>query len=341
MANPTDQRKTSVTFGLTYPTIDQIVEKNPNSEQILNKNLIFTRVWGHIEKTKFNICRVKYDESKLKSKALLSKTIFKDCIFEQSFLGSTLFQNVTFTNCRFEKCDFYASTFDNCNFTGCEFKECSAWLTSFNKTVISSTDFLNGIIFTKNYDETSNFERFQFRYHKTRLDIACNLMKSAADTYDTNNINNSIYAHKLELVKYYQAKIRYNRKHSKTDKKMLFRYFSDCCSILFLSIINFMSNGGTSLKKLLFAFLVIAFAIGPFALKFSTIQTKIAEKPVFIADEGYFFRLATSFEAFLGFGYTNLIQYSKTDKLVLILLPITGLFIFAMLLHTIIKKVFR
>lgn len=347
MASANDQRVTSVTYRVPYPQSAITINATTTSKEVRNQDLIFLKKWSeHLEGFHFVECRVKYDGNVYKEKAYVSKTKFIKCSFSKSFLGGTLYENVTFTNCHFTNCDFYNSTFKNCNFTGCSFENSTAWLVDFQNTVISAVTFMSGICFpVANYTGTDKvtLAKHIHSHHKTCLDIACNLIKSAAETYDSSNIDLAIYAHKLELHSYYKAKLSYNWKTLKFDEfGKMGKMAKDIPKIFSLKIINLMSDGGTSLSKIVWFSLLVVFIFAPGLLYyFTNVSLKMNDVSIPLREMNYPLLVASSVEAVMGFGYDSLTPSSITDKYLLITLPVTGFFLFAFFVHALIKKVFR
>lgn len=285
--------------------------------------------------------------------ATIDRITFERCDFIKNFMGSTLYLRVEFKHCKFSRCDFMNSDFKECLFIDCEFKECTAYRTRFIETLIDPIEFIKSIQVPRyNLSASSNDEKTLIEREWKRL-----ILFSATQLFLSNKaISNSDYTDKslFELKKaetnVLKDKILYGNNIESAKKQSFLNIISNNKKDILYYFFNWLNlsltNGGTSLNKLMMILLIIVPVIG-FTIGFLNIQYH--ETTIQYPDTTFTYNnfkmfldnIPHALGIFLGLEYSEYSASCSNEYWILLAFTLLGLIWYALLLPVLIRKIYQ
>lgn len=350
--NDRDPTRRRATFGVLYPLWEITIEKSDD---------LHTKLPARFEGTKrrsirgvrfylrasnlifsdadFHECKFHRSDDQGNSKIIGST--FKNCTFEQCFLGGTVFRHVKFDACSFSRCDFGGSEFEECQFLNCRFKECTAENASFRATEINPTALLDGMpppLY--NYvgpipEGEVPAAQLAVEWVEVRRKLASQLLRSNSDIQHTANSDLGLFELKRAEIKAGFEDLRVAR-----GKESFARSAKRMVQLVSAWLVLHATKGGTSLSRLFLGGSVLVPLYGLF-LSFSHVTFMNQDcylrslKVSLVAQQ-----LARAASLFFTIGYTAF-SGGPGATILLTLGALLGLFWYALIAAVVIHRVYR
>lgn len=357
--NDKDIREKRATYGIYYPNEHVIFDsyhelkkiaiqeqKDSIKLKILEKKITFNFIVKSIENYYFHKCSFYYKHDLILNK--INRLTFRDCIFKSCFFGTIIFEKVIIKKCIFELCDFSNTEFRNCIIEKCTFINCSAENVLFTKTEIEPSSFLNGVTFPEyNLDNCNNefIEKLRHDWKSIRYRIASSIYQSNTEISHSRFSDISLYhLKKAELS--YLCDLWKSKDLGEIDKRR-FSKFSLALRASFIGINIFFTKGGTSISRLLSIAIILIgifnFLIGFSAVNYGTYNMNYSSTiPGIIPGIIKFVEnIPKTLSLFFSFGFSSFNAETILGSFYLIIVPISGLTLFAFLIPMLLRRIYK
>jgi hypothetical protein len=347
-----DSMRRRATFGVLYPVWEVIIQKSADRQTKLpvrfedtkRRSIEGIRLYLQASNLMFSDAdfhACKFHRPNDQGQSQIVGSTFKDCTFEQCFLGGTAFRHVKFDACSFLRCDFGGSELEECQFLSCAFTDCTAENATFRATEIDPTAFLDGMPIPRyNYhdpipDGETPAAQLAEEWVEVRRKVASQLLRSNNDIQHTANSDLALFELKRAEVSARFEEIRVRRR-----KESVVRLAGRTIQLALAWLVLHVTKGGTSLSRL---FLGGSVLIPLYGLLLSISHVTFLNqdcylrsvKPSLVAQQ-----LARAASLFFAIGYTAF-SGGPTATVFMTLGALLGLFWYALIAAVVIHRVYR
>lgn len=356
------------TFGVTYPTTNEIFEPKDKAENFASKTTILD---GNNEKgfilskrMTFNLDNATFRKKIFKESAFhdkhgetaarVSSISFEDCDFRSTFFGGTVYKRVVFRRCTFERCDFMNAEFEECIFNNCQFVDCTAYKVVFERTEVDPEKFYGAIkVPSYNFPSLTKSEqkRIKREWVNVQLSLARQLLGTSSDVYHTQYIDKALFILKKSEFKSLLDKLLHTVQSLKNINGI-----EPARNVIFLNKIMYaiqlvfrganiiLTKGGTSLGRLLSVGILMTLVIATHLSFITDLKYNSIELSMHANDTGLIENLLSnipySISLFLGFGYSGFI-FDRGDVGFMVFYTLLGLAWYALLITIILRKIYK
>lgn len=365
--NKTDPVIKRATFGVNYPITDLEITK-------VNKIDDFESISVEGGGKKRFIREIRLDFEKLDNCSLKSLVFersefhhthgdrpsevtlisFVDCDFKETFMGGTIYKRVIFRRCSFNKCDFMDAEFIECRFENCIFENCTAFRTIFTETLIDPKAIYENIPVPEyNFSsvEESKIKEIKREWIDVKLALGQQLLKTSSQVFNTNNIDESSYILKKAEFSKTLDKISHPKEYLKNingvtprSLKTTWYILTNSLNLIVSGVTLLITRGGTSFQRLIITgfilTLIISFHLSRMDICYGETSLKFSGNGFLQFLKHIISNIPYSISLLFGFGFSAF-SFVKSLAWNIVSYALIGVAWYALLLHIIVRKVYR
>ncbi len=365
--NITDPVIKRATFGVNYPLTDLEITKENKHDEFESISLKGGGKKRFIRSSRLNF--EKLDNCSLKSLVFersafhhthgirpseVTLISFADCDFIQTFMGGTIYKRVIFRRCTFNKCDFMDTEFIECKFDNCIFKNCTAFRTIFSETLIDPKAIYENIPVPEyNFSSADEYLKKEIKreWIDVKLALGQQLLKTSSQVFNTNNIDESSYIlKKAEFFKTFD-KIVHPTEYLKNINgvkpkchKTIWYILNNSLNLMLSGVTLFVTRGGTSFQRLIITgfilTLIISFHLSSMDIYYGETSLKCSKNEFLQCLNHMISNIPYSISLLFGFGFSTF-KFAKFLAWNVVIYALIGVAWYALLLHIIVRKVYR